>query len=144
MGQTLLPASKLVVLKTILAFVRAGLKKQGLVAVGTNVASGSGSVAAKDIPFPTEIFERFEVAYNRTRHPLGGQEDTGKVVDLSEIIPLEQLGEADGWLFGTGLTGLETTGWDIGRRTRGDDQDEYELGEVLSVSESRIEIGLIG
>ena len=134
MGQTLLPASKLVVLKTILAFVRAGLKKQGLVSVGTAVASGSGTIAAKDIPFPQEIFERFDVAHKRTRHPLDGQEDVLKEVNLSDIVPLEQLGEADGWLFGTGQTGLETTGWEIGRRARDDDQDEYDLGEVLSVS----------
>jgi hypothetical protein len=135
MGQTLLPASKLVVLKTILAFVRAGLKKQGLVVLGTPAGHNTGvnAMAAKDIPFPQEIFERFDVAHRRTRHPLGGQEEMAKEVRLDEIIPVEQLGEADGWLFGTG-SGLETTGYEIGQRVREDDQDEYELGEVLSVS----------
>lgn len=135
MGQTLLPASKLVVLKTILAFVRAGLKKQGLVVLGTPAGHNTGvnAMAAKDIPFPQEIFERFDVAHRRTRHPLGGQEEMAKEVRLDEIIPVEQLGEADGWLFGTG-SGLKTTGYEIGQRVREDDQDEYELGEVLSVS----------
>jgi hypothetical protein len=136
MGQTLLPASKLVVLKTILAFVRAGLRKQGLMVPGTTVGLTSGQVAAKDISFPTEIFERFEVAHQTTRHPLGGRHDIVKEVGLTDVVPVEQLGEADGWLFGigqAGLTGLDSTGFGISRRNQDDDQDEYELGEILSV-----------
>ena len=152
MGQTLLPGSKWVVLRTILGFVRAGLRKQGLMVTSTTMTGGTGSVAgvaAKDIGFPAEIFSRFEVGGSRmTRHPLGGgataaargkEEAGGKEVRLGDGDLWE---DVEGWVFGIGQGG---SGLDVGkdglglgggmaRKARDDEGDEYELGEILSVS----------
>jgi hypothetical protein len=151
MGQTLLPGSKWVVLKTILGFVRAGLRKQGLMVPltggsGSGGAGGSAGVAARDIGFPGEIFSRFEVGDSRmTRHPLGGggggagavagkEEAGGKEVRLGGGDSWE---DVEGWVFGIGQgvdVGKEGSGGRVARKARDDEGDEYELGEILSVS----------
>lgn len=99
MGQTMLPTSKLVVLKTILGFVQTGLRKQGLV---HGSAFKPTSHSSSEPVFPTEIFTKFESDLGRrTQDPLGNgtsRKTDSRAVDIIDIGP-EMMGSADGWLF---------------------------------------------
>ncbi|KAJ9122970.1 hypothetical protein QFC24_004008 [Naganishia onofrii] len=124
-GLNLLPGSKLVILDTLLAFVRAGLGKQGFVKGGAEggwvgdkgkgKGAGGKGVAAKDLVVPQEIFTAFEPRYPTTHRiststststPVNGKGKAKQQPPLLSIAKLSDLAFAetgalfDGWLVG--------------------------------------------
>ncbi|KAJ9103202.1 hypothetical protein QFC21_002625 [Naganishia friedmannii] len=127
-GLNLLAGSKLVILDTLLAFVRAGLGKQGFLkgeeedaataggAKGKGKPAGARGSAGKDLQFPEEIFQAFQPRYpttsriftSSTSTPLNGK-GKGKQQQAPPVLPIAKLSDSafaetgalfDGWLVG--------------------------------------------
>ncbi|GHJ88879.1 hypothetical protein NliqN6_5281 [Naganishia liquefaciens] len=147
-GLNLLPTSKLVILETLLAFVKSGLRKQGMRG-STAAREGRASTAAQDLQVPSDIFEPFQPRYPvvdrlSSTTTTGTRQDKGKG---REILPLARLSDTavdesgqlfDGWLVAqwdqTGCDGDTQNGlWSlasIGRRA--EDAEEENIGQALS------------
>lgn len=145
-GLNLLPKSKLVILDTLLAFVKGGLRKQGM--LKGSGREGRVSATAQDLQFPVEIFEPFQPRYPSvdrlsatTRYDSKGK---GR-----EVLSVSRLGDAavaetgqlfDGWLVSQwgdetlidtipdGLWNLASIG------QRGEEEGGENVGQALSVS----------
>ncbi|KAJ9119141.1 hypothetical protein QFC22_003632 [Naganishia vaughanmartiniae] len=134
-GLNLLAGSKLVILDTLLVFVRAGLGKQGFIkgddaltssAAGTEKGKGKGgrASAAKDLQFPEEIFTAFESRYPTTNR-ISSTSGKGKprqppslpITKLSDAAFAEQGALFDGWLVSPWMeAGMDLEGgggWDL-------------------------------
>lgn len=140
-GLNLLPKSKLVILETLLAFVKAGLRKQGFV----KGKEGSRTAAPTDLQVPSEIFSPFQPRYpiiDRTSSK-GKAPEPIPLARLSDVAFAERGALFDGWFVGAWEgegTMMETMegGWDLGSvAQRGEEEGGENVGEALSVS-SRI------
>lgn len=161
-GLNLLPGSKLVILDTLLAFVRAGLGKQGFIKddsdATTTTEKGKGKSArgsaAKDLLFPEEIFAAFESRYPTTSR-ISSTSVNGKGKGRqAPLLPITKLSDAtfaetgalfDGWLvsqfYGEGM-GMDMeggAGWDLASVGRfveagvGGESGGDEVGQALAV-----------
>lgn len=141
-GLNLLPKSKLVILDTLLAFVKAGLRKQRLLKaapVGGKDARASGM---KDLQVPVEMFDPFQARYV-TINRLTRSDAKGKGRELLPIARIsdsavEEIGQRfDGWLVQAweaeavlGDAGM----WDLASVGRVDEDAGENVGQALSVS----------
>lgn len=134
-GLNLLPRSKLVILDTLLAFVKAGFGKQGLYRAAAAGARGAG---AKDLRLPGGMFDSFA-----GRYPCVGRLDgKGKA---REVVPIARIGEDaqgrgqlfDGWLVQAweAVSVLEDAGmWDLSAVGKQVEESGESVGQALSVS----------
>lgn len=129
-GQSLLPTSKLVVLRALEGFARASLRKQGLLEgtfsglalAGLNESQGG---RAKEFTFPAEVFARFNpIGFGRTRSVLETRLKQARRGDRSRRGE-EEINLAD-WQQKTDvLSGYTVDGWLVGR---GQNLDEEQVG----------------
>ncbi|KAJ9108480.1 hypothetical protein QFC20_003386 [Naganishia adeliensis] len=139
-GLNLLPKSKLVILDTLLAFVKAGLRKQRLLKaapVGGKDARASG---IKDLQVPVEMFDPFQARYV-TINRLTRSDVKGKGRELLPIARIsdsavEEIGQRfDGWLVQAweaeavlGDAGM----WNLASVGRVDEDAGENVGQALS------------
>lgn len=144
-GLNLLPGSKRVILETLLAFVKAGLRKQGLLTGSGRDGRAAAAAAAQDLQVPLEIFEPFQARYPVVdRLASAARYDKGKG---REVLPLSRLSDAavqekgqlfEGWL----VTQWDQTVCDAGDDAlwtlssigqRGEEAGDENIGQALSV-----------
>ncbi|KAJ9097417.1 hypothetical protein QFC19_006787 [Naganishia cerealis] len=145
-GLNLKPTSKLVILDTLLAFVKAGLQKQKFIKGNSAQKDARGS-AAQDLQFPTEIFKPFESRYPSTsRIALSARFDTkgkGKevlpIATISDAAFVETGGLFDGWLVSQwtdsmDLDQIDSAAWDLSSVGRQVEQEGGgDVGQALAV-----------
>lgn len=144
-GLNLLPKSKLVILDTLLAFVKAGLRKQGLLKAAAAAGAGKDARGSgmKDLQVPVEIFDPFSPRYpsiNRlTRSDAKGKgREVMPIARISDSAGDEMGQRFEGWLVQAweaeavlGDAGM----WNLASVGRGVDEDAGEnVGQALSVS----------
>ncbi len=138
----LLPASKLVILRTMLLFVEEGLKKQGVkIAGGSGNTKSKGEAAASsknEVDLPGGMFDAYLPSFRISKAEKSGNRD-GRGIPMDEM----EEGAPGGMRLEGSLVGRQDMGWlcdqegmgNWGLSSLGDGgaQSRTDVGEVLSV-----------